>query len=39
MVNGDDVGKTLTSEGLARGAGSSDPNWCAPASEDSDSGA
>jgi len=39
MVNGDDVGKTLTSEGLARGAGSSDPNWCAPAGEDSDAGA
>jgi len=35
LVNGDDVGERMLSEGLARRAGSSEPDWCAHVAEDS----
>lgn len=33
MVDGEDVGETMISNGLARKAGSFEPDWCAPADE------
>jgi micrococcal nuclease len=35
LVNGEDVGQTMISAGLAREAGNSEPDWCAPAEDDS----
>lgn len=39
LVNGDDVGKTMISAGLAREAGSGEPDWCAPPDDSSDGAA
>ena len=39
LVNGTDVADTMTSDGAAREAGSSVPDWCAPADESSDADA
>lgn len=38
LVNGQDIGKTMISENLAREPGSHDPDWCAPADDSSDAG-
>jgi endonuclease YncB( thermonuclease family) len=39
LVNGEDAGGAMTSAGLARRIGSSEPNWCAAVDDSSDTGA
>ena len=39
LVNGEDAGQTMISAGVAREAGSNEPDWCAPAVESSDTDA
>ena len=34
LVNGEDVGETMISAGIAREAGSSEPDWCAPSADE-----
>jgi endonuclease YncB( thermonuclease family) len=37
LVNGEDVGQRMLSEGLARPVGSSEPDWCAPSTDEQQS--